>query len=401
MKQIKTDILIIGAGIIGVTLAIELKKKFPDQKILVIEKESAAGFHASGRNSGVLHAGFYYTEDSLKAKFCREGNIAMREYCLNNNLKLNQCGKLVIAKNKAELAGLKILYDRGIKNNVRLEMISEREAREIEPHVTTYQQAIFSPDTASVDPVEVINLLVKQAESLEIQFLYSEKYISFHFKNKIIITNKNKICTGLLINCAGLHADKIAKQFGFGLDYHIVPFKGLYLYADKNAGGLKTHIYPVPDLNYPFLGVHFTVTVNHQVKIGPTAIPAFWREQYDGLSRFSVFELFKILTLESRLFLKDQFHFRAIAMHELKKYNKKFLCNQAKYMLHNMDDYHFKTWGKPGIRAQLVNQKQGTLVNDFCFEGDKHSFHVLNAVSPAFTCSFPFAKYLVSRLIQA
>ncbi len=400
MQGIAADILIIGAGVIGISIALELKKQFPDQKIIIIEKESHAGFHASGRNSGVLHAGFYYTADSLKAKFCRDGNIAMRQYCLENNLKINQCGKLVITKDSSELNNLKILYDRGIANNVNLKLISEKEAREIEPRVKTVERAIFSPDTASVDPVEVINLLVKQAEALGIQFLFDEKYSSNNIKEKKVFTDKNKISTGFVINAAGLYADKIAKQYGFSADYEIVPFKGLYLYSDEKPGALKTHIYPVPDLNYPFLGVHFTITAAGKIKIGPTAIPAFWREQYNGFSRFSTTELIKILSLEAILFLQNKFHFRQVAIHELKKYNKQFLANQAKYMLDDMNIENFKVWGKPGIRAQLINKKDNSLVSDFCFEGDRYSFHVLNAVSPAFTCAFPFAQYLVSKLFS-
>ena len=398
MKKINDDVVIIGAGILGVTVALEIKKRFPEQNILIIEKESIAGFHASGRNSGVLHAGFYYTADSLKARFCRDGNRAMKRYCLENNLKINQNGKLVITKDASELSALKMLYDRGVKNGVRLDLISENEAKKIEPRVRTCEKAIFSPDTASVNPTEVMQSLVKKAEKQGIRFSFGEKYLNHDKKTKMIITNKRKRSAGFVINAAGLYADKIAKQFGFSLHYDIVPFKGLYLYSDEKVGALKTHVYPVPDLNYPFLGVHFTITVDGKIKIGPTAMPAFWREQYHVGNRFSASELVSILKREVILFAKNQFHFIKIAIQELKKYNKKCMANQAAYMLNDFSARNYKQWGKPGIRAQLVDTRNDTLVTDFCFEQDDYSLHVLNAVSPAFTCSFPLAAFLVDQL---
>ena len=219
MRTLKVDTLIIGAGVIGITIAIELKKRFPDQTIVIIEKESVAGFHASGRNSGVLHAGFYYTADSLKARFCRDGNRAMTTYCLEKKLTINQNGKLVITKNNDELKTLETLYNRGIHNGVNLKLISDQDAREIEPRVRTVKQAIFSPDTASVDPTEVIKSFVHDAKELGIVFLYNEKYLSHNIKEKTVTTCNRKINTDYVINTAGLYADKIAKQFGFSSHY--------------------------------------------------------------------------------------------------------------------------------------------------------------------------------------
>lgn len=395
-----TDFLVIGAGVIGITMALELKKRFPDQKIIIIEKESEAGFHASGRNSGVLHAGFYYTADSLKARFCRDGNRAMTQYCLENNLKINQNGKLVITKNELELNTLQTLYDRGIKNGVNLKLISAQEAREIEPRVRTVEKAIFSPDTSSVNPKEVMQSLIEKAAVQGIEISYEESYLSIDRVKKVVITNKRKIQAGFVINAAGLYADKIAKHFGFGEHYEIVPFKGLYLYSDESVGSLKTHVYPVPDLNYPFLGVHFTITAQGKIKIGPTAIPAFWREQYKGLSQFSISEMLQILKREAILLAQNKFHFRKVAFYEMKKYSKSFLARQATYMIDGMDINQYKTWGKPGIRAQLIDKQTNELMTDFCYEGDDYSFHVLNAVSPAFTCSLPFSEFLVSSITK-
>lgn len=400
MRVSTYDFVIIGAGVMGVTMSLELKKRYPDASILILEKEHEAGYHASGRNSGVLHAGFYYTADSLKAQFCRDGNRAMTQYCEEKKLKLNRNGKLVITKNESELAGLKTLYDRGKHNGVRLEWIDEKTTREIEPRVRTVGNAIFSPDTASVDPREVMHSLVNDAKSKGVEFLFQEHFLSYHSNKKIVNTNQRKINTGYVINAAGLYADKIAKQFGFSKHYEIVPFKGLYLYSDEPKGALKTHIYPVPDLNYPFLGVHFTITVDGKIKIGPTAIPAFWREQYHGVNRFSFSELLSIVKRESILYIKNKFHFRKVAVHELKKYRRAFLANEASYMLDDMNVNHFKQWGKPGIRAQLIDRRNNLLMSDFCYEGDENSFHILNAVSPAFTCSLPFSSFLVDNILE-
>ena len=397
-NNLQTDILIIGAGIIGVVMALELKKSFPDQSIQIIEKESLAGFHASGRNSGILHAGFYYTADSLKARFCRDGNRAMTQYCLENNLTINRCGKLVITKHENELKTLQTLYDRGIHNGVNLKLITAEEAREIEPRVRTVEKAIFSPDTASVDPVEVMASLVKKVEEKNIKINYDEPFISNNLKDKIVITNKRKIKTGFVVNAAGLYADKIARQYGFSQHYEIMPFKGLYLYSN-DVGALKTHVYPVPDLNYPFLGVHFTKTVSGDIKIGPTATPAFWRENYTNWEHFDVAEFFTILGFETKLFLSNAFNFRELAIEEMKKYNKNYFISLAKNMVQQIDPAGFTEFTKPGIRAQLLDKTTLSLVQDFVVEADRTSVHVLNAVSPAFTCAFPFSQFVVSNYI--
>lgn len=390
------DFLIIGGGVIGITVALTLKKKFPNTNIIILEKESEIGFHASGRNSGVLHAGFYYNSDSLKAKFCREGNRAMKQFCVENQLPLNNNGKLVVTKNESELTGLRTLYERGKKNNVNLHYIDEKTTQEIEPRARTVQHALFSPDTASVDPKIILNILVQKAVEQGITLLLNESYCA-HQKN-IVRTNKQKINAGFIVNAAGLYADKIAREFGFSQHYEILPFKGLYLYSSEHAAPLKTHIYPVPDLHYPFLGVHFTVTVDGKTKIGPTAIPAFWREQYKKLSRFSLNEFLKIIKRETILFSKNSDHFRQVAIHELKKYQKSFLKKEASSMITDFLSADFQTWGKPGIRAQLVDTRTNKLVTDFCIEGDARSIHILNAVSPAFTCAFPFSEYVVEMM---
>lgn len=393
------DYVIAGGGVIGINIAIELKKLIPQAKIAVLEKESVPAFHSSGRNSGVLHAGFYYTADSLKARFTAEGNEFLHDYCRTKKLHLNPCGKLVVAKNQDDFAQFPVLLERAKTNGVHLEEISLNEAKKLEPRVKSYQKALWSPKTSTIDPKEVLSSFIEDAKAMGIVVEYTCTYLKNLNDNKIL-TSLGVITFGYFINAAGLYADKVAHDFGFAKDYRILPFKGLYLYCQTNGPKLTRHIYPVPNLRNPFLGVHHTVTVDGRSKIGPTAIPAFWREQYDGFSRFSLSEFIRILGDEMGLFFQAGFDFRSLALEEIKKYSQSYLVNESKSMLEGVDQSNYKKWGVPGIRAQLFNIHEKKLIMDFCFEGDSNSFHVLNAVSPAFTCSQPFAKYMVSKIME-
>jgi len=396
MTKRVTDFLIIGGGIIGVNMAILARKRYPDRKVLLIEKEPDTGIHASGRNSGVLHAGFYYTSDSLKAKFTRDGNKALTEYCLEKGLSINRCGKLVVAKNEGELSTLQTLLERGQKNGVELYEITAKEASEIEPRIKTYQKALNSPNTSSIDPREVLASLVKDATSLGIDILTETMYLGKSANG--IKTNNGEIEAGYIINSAGLYADKIAKDFGFSQDHTIIPFKGLYLISSEPKGAIKTNIYPVPDLNNPFLGVHFTITVTGKIKLGPTAIPAFWREHYKGLSNFKLGEFVDIASREMGFFVRNEFGFRSLALQEILKYQKSYMVKLAQEMSTGVEVSQYRQRGPAGIRAQLFNTKSRKLEMDFYYEGDNRSFHVLNSVSPAFTCAFPFTEFLFNKI---
>ena len=395
------DFLIIGGGIIGISIARELKARHPDCTILLLEKENQCGLHGSGRNSGVLHAGFYYTSDSLKARFTRQGNQQLTEYCKTKKLKINQCGKLVVAKNEKEREGLKELLLRGKQNGVELNEISEAEAHDIEPKVKTCGKALFSPTTSTVDPTEVLSSLLKDAQNENIIIKVGEKYTGR--KINTIQTQTGNYEAGYIINAAGLYADTIGKDFGFSKDYSILPFKGLYLYSTEPAGTLRTNIYPVPNLHNPFLGTHFTVMVDGRSKIGPTAIPAFWREHYSGLNGFKLEEFVDILLRQTSLFAFSNFDFKQLAWEEIQKYYRPRLVELASNLLKEVKLQNYKLWGKAGIRAQLLNVKEKKLEMDFVLEGDSKSFHILNAVSPGFTCALPFAEYVceeINRLIK-
>ena len=399
MKKINSDFLIIGAGIIGLAIARELRIRYPSKTIIIIEKEKDVAYHSSGRNSGVLHAGFYYTSDSLKAKFTKEGNRLLKEYCIGKGIRVNYSQKVVVAQNKDELNTLYDLKQRGIRNGVNVKIIDEYELEKIDPNIKTYKKALYSPDTATVDPIEVCQSIKKDLIDDGINFYFEDEYIKKLDANTIK-TNKNIFSAEKIINCAGLYADKIAKDFSFSKNYVIIPFKGIYLKYNGDDKPIKTNIYPVPNLNNPFLGVHYTTTEDGTIKIGPTAIPAFWRENYSGLNNFKFRELIQILKFEIKLFITNSFNFRRLAYSEIKKYNKNHLISLATDMVKTIKQKNFNEWSNPGIRAQLLDINSLELLQDFVVEGDDKSIHILNAVSPAFTSSIPFAKWVVENYIE-
>lgn len=376
------DYLIVGSGIIGMTIAYELINQNSYLKIAICEKEEDVAKHASGRNSGVLHAGFYYSANSLKAKFTVDGNRLMKEFCKENNIFVKNTQKIVVAKDEKELEGIYELQKRSETNGVETQIITEEEVFKIDPNIKTYKEALFSPNTASVDPKEVC---------YKLRDILKEKCVDFFFNTSFEDCN---LGYKYLINSA----DKIAQKFGLAKNYTMLPFKGIYLKYMTNKTDIKTNIYPVPNLANPFLGVHYTITNDGSIKIGPTAIPAFWRENYKGFDNFSLKELLGILYYDTKLFLLNSFNFRKLAIEEMKNYSSKVFIQKAKDMVKSIKD-DFKPI-PAGIRAQLLNTKTNELVQDFVIEHGVNSTHILNAVSPAFTCSFAFAKYVVEEINQ-
>lgn len=384
LENKKYDFLIVGAGIIGLTIAYELIKRNSKLKIAIIEKEEDVAKHASGRNSGVLHAGFYYTENSLKAKLTKLGNKKMKEFCYDNDIKVNETEKIVVAQNKEELKIIDELFRRAKKNSVDVSIISSDEVKKIDPNIKTYKKALYSPSTASVNPIQVCFKLKENLidQGVDFKFNYAFDHIDFEYH--------------YLINCAGLYADKIAKQFGLSKDYTILPFRGAYLKYNGPEKIINRNVYPVPNLKNPFLGVHFTITSDNHIKIGPTASPALWRENYSGLSRFSLKEFCSIIYYQGKLFLLNSFGFRGLAFDAIKNFFKKSIILSASKLVYDVN-HNFSNIS-PGIRAQLLNIKTNELVQDFVIQHEKKSTHILNAVSPAFTCSFAFATYTVDEI---
>jgi L-2-hydroxyglutarate oxidase LhgO len=390
------DFVVIGGGIIGVSIALAIRGRWPDASVTLLEKEDRCGQHASGRNSGVLHGGLYYAKDSLKARFTVDGNRRLSEYCQDRNLPYDRCGKLIVTRHPRELAQLDELAQRGRANGVELHTLDEREASRIEPRARTVEKALFSPKTAVVDPVAVVDSLVSDALEMGIGIHASTRYLGR--RGDVVLTDRGSISAGFVVNAAGLHADRVAHDYGFGRDYRILPFKGLYLNCSNPEEKLRVHVYPVPDPRFPFLGVHFTRTVQGGLMIGPTALPAFWREQYAGMERFRFTELMTTLMSEAQMFLTNGSGFRELAWRELPKYSKQTLFRRAGELVPDVGRVSDWSWGRPGIRAQLYHTRKRELVDDFILEGDDRSLHVLNAVSPAFTCAVPFADFVVDAI---
>lgn len=392
------DFLVIGGGVIGLSIARELKARHKHTRIILIEKESSCGAHASGRNSGVLHAGFYYSPDSLKAKFTRLGNEQLTAYCEEKKIPLNRCGKLVVAKDAADLPSLDELVKRGRANTIEIHELTEAEAKQIEPRVKTFERALFSPRTSTVNPQQVVDAMQRDAMQEGVEIRFGSAYVSR--TDQGVRTNSETVTAGYVVNAAGLYADKIAIDYGFSEKYRILPFKGLYLYSNEPPGALRTNIYPVPDLRNPFLGVHFTITADGKAKIGPTAIPAFWRENYEGLRNFKLGEMMEVAGRGLGLLTNAQFDYRRLAMEEIAKYSRSRMVALASVLAEGVTESNYQKWGRPGIRAQLLDITKKKLEMDFVLEGDHRSMHVLNAVSPAFTCSLPFAGHVCDQIEQ-
>ncbi len=382
----------------GLALARELKTRFPGRSVCVLEKEKEVGLHASGRNSGVLHAGFYYSADSLKAKFTKDGNAEMKKFCREKGIPVNECRKVVVAQSEDELESLYELEKRGIKNGVEVKLVDEKELASIDKNVRTVKWALFSPTTATVNPVDIC-----QAMQSELLAMGVEIRLGVEYRRKIgegaVAAGDAVYEAGMIVNCAGLYADKVAHDFGFADEYVVIPFKGIYLKYHSNDKPVSINVYPVPNLKNPFLGVHFTITADNAVKIGPTAIPAFWRENYAGMGGFNAKEMWETVRHECALFAKNSFGFRDLAVAEIRKYNKRHLAKMARNMVYAIDENRFTEWTRPGIRAQLLNTRTSELVQDFMVAGDRRSVHILNAVSPAFTCSLPFTRWVAEKFI--
>ena len=253
-NEVTADFLIVGAGIMGLALAREIRVREPAARIGVVEKEPVPAWHASGRNSGVFHAGFYYTSDSLKALFTREGNRLWRDYCRERGLATNPCGKVVVARNEAEVEGIRELKRRGDKNGVEVSIVDERELAQIEPNARTCGIALWSPTTTTVDPGAVAKSLAADLASRWVQFFYGTPYRT-NLGNRRIRAGETVFSYGTFVNAAGLHADRIARDFGFARNVTILPFKGVYLEyegATAQDSPVRTNIDPVPDLAQPF-----------------------------------------------------------------------------------------------------------------------------------------------------
>ena len=389
------DFGVIGAGIVGLAMANRIRQTHPNSTIAVFDKEKSVGEHASGRNSGVLHAGFYYSPDSLKAALTRDGNKLLRDFCSDEKIQVKENGKVVVAQNPSEVAALQELHRRGNANGVATELVNPERLAELEPLAKTSELALWSPHTAVADPLEVTQALAAKVirEGTSIKFGHEVKRTT---PNRII-TSFGNFSVGHIINCAGLYADKVAKQFGYCDDYAMLPFKGLYWYGNWEPGKLKHHVYPVPDVRNPFLGVHLTVTITGRAKIGPTAIPIFSRESYAGFGGLSPKEILNIVGIYPKFLTSSHHDVLGLIKTEMPKYLQRHLVSQAKSLVPSVEPKDFKERGKPGIRAQLLDIKNKRLEMDFVVRGDENSTHLLNAVSPAWTSALAMANHVCKK----
>lgn len=394
------DLIVLGAGITGLSVARQKILDEPDCKILIIEKECKAGMHGSGRNSGVLHSGIYYPTDTLKAKFCSEGSKLMANYCKKNNLPIVKCGKVVLPTKAEDKGQIDILYERGLKNGASVKIISQKELSEIEPEANTMtQRALYSPNTSVVDPYAILDKIQTELNNSGVTILFNEKVISANPDQSTIKTNKdNNFKYKHLINCTGQHSDIVSKIFNVGKKYTLLPFKGLYYGLNKNSNiQLNGLIYPVPDLNVPFLGIHSVKLVDGGIFFGPTAIPAFGREHYQGFKGVNIKEASSISYHLLRQYISNKQGFRSYTHQEASRFLKSEFLKSMQSLIPRLSSGDLIESEKVGIRAQLLDTERNELVMDFIVKRVDNTTHVLNAVSPAFTSAFSFAKYILNK----
>lgn len=389
------DFLIIGGGVVGLSVARALLQRFDKRRIVVLEAEAQLSAHASGRNSGVLHAGFYYTSDSLKAKLCAAGNRAWRAYCGEHGLVVRESGKVVIARTDAEAKELDVLHQRALSYGIPIERVEPERLRQLEPLARSERPALFSPTTASVDPRAVMQCLANDLRGAGVTIEMGNRAVAV--QDGLVRTASDGYDAGCVINAAGLGADRVAGWYGCGRDYALVPFRGVYIEAVGDVR-LQRHVYPVPNPETPFLGVHFTVRADGQVKIGPSASVALWRHQYGGPAGFSLSEACEIGAVLPRMIAAGGAGMRKLVVEETIKLNPARMRHLASRLVTGVDMSVFRRRGAVGIRAQLVRRDTGALVSDFVIEDGERSVHVLNAISPGFTCAIPFAELIVDRV---
>lgn len=394
----KCDVLVIGAGVVGLSIGIALLQSRPNLKVLVAEKENEIGLHASGRNSGVIHAGFYYSPNSLKAKFCRDGNLELRKLAKKYSIPVKDVGKVVVTRNDDEDSRLSTLFERGIANGVDLEIHPQGKLKEFEPLTITHNRFMWSPSTGISDSISIV-------KAMRDEFLSMGGKI--HFDSKVnlgeslgeIHDASRQFTFRHVVNAAGAQADRISRSVGVGTDYAMLPFMGIYSATSVKNLALQRLVYPVPHPINPFLGVHFTITIDGKVKIGPTAIPIAGREQYSFTEGWSGSDIAQALKGMKSLISGNSHDFGAILKSEWPKIIQKLLVKESLELVPSADQVRDWQRKPPGIRAQLVHLPTGKLEQDFIVATKTNSTHILNAVSPGWTSSIPFGRHVVEDYI--
>lgn len=399
--KISPKICIVGGGIIGLTLAYKLKRRYPNSYIYIFEKENAVGEHQSGNNSGVLHCGLHYLPGSLKAKLSVNGIHQMISFCREHEIDHELCGKVVVAAKDHEIAGINELARRGLRNGLNdLKFLNKKELQKREPNVIGVK-SLLVPQEGIIDYKQVAFKLKMLLENLGVNVLLNNEVRSLksHVSNKsILISDFFEGEFDLVFNCAGLFSDRLYSKFtGKRSLVKIIPFRGEYMHLSSNFQELFNHlIYPVPDPVYPFLGVHFTRLIDGGKEVGPNAVLAFKREGYRNTD-FSLPDFIESVTYVGlRKFIRKNFWY---SMNEIKSsiFPSAFVANAQK-MIPDLREYMFEKRGTAGVRAQAITE-EGTLLNDFKIIREGNQIHVLNAPSPGATASFAIAEYIVDNYV--
>ena len=386
------DVAIIGSGIVGLATALNLTERFPRARVVILEKEPRIAAHQTGHNSGVIHSGIYYRPGSYKAQQCGEGKGLMRAFCEKHGIKVVDCGKVIVATSADELPRLQTLYERGQANGVPVEMIEPDRLREIEPHAAGIR-AIWSPTTAIVDFTEVAQAMASdlRQRGVEIEIGAGVTQIARTGDGVDLWATRRAVLAKRIINCAGLYCDVVARMAGARPDLQIVPFRGEYYMIRPDRRHLvRTLIYPVPDPEFPFLGVHFTNTVHGEVEAGPNAVLAFSREGYT-FGRVRPWELGHTLTY-SGVWHMARKYWKTGSYEMYRSLSKKAFVKALQRLVPEIRPEDVERGGA-GVRAQAV-APDGALIDDFRIVADDTGIHVLNAPSPGATASLSIGKHI-------
>ncbi len=392
----KTDIIIVGGGIVGLATAYHLSQNVPHFRIAILEKEESLAFHQSGRNSGVLHSGIYYKPGSLKAKNCRAGKTLMEQFCTKQEIPFDICGKVIVATNESEIPTLHDIYERGQANGVQCALIGISRLQELEPH-TAGIEAIHVPESGIVDYKRVCSRLAELLIEKGHQIVTRAKVIGIQERTQSVtaVTYAGDFEAKYLINCAGLQSDRVTKMTGVDSPAQIVPFRGEYYELKPEAEHLcRGLIYPVPDPKFPFLGVHFTLMIGGQVECGPNAVLAFAREGY-RFTDFSVTDIGEIIRFPG--FQKLAVKYWHTGLGEMwRSANKNAFVKALRKLIPAVQAKHLVK-APAGIRAQALFPN-GAMVDDFAFKISRRIVNVVNAPSPAATASLAVGKSIAEKL---
>jgi L-2-hydroxyglutarate oxidase LhgO len=396
----KSDITIVGAGIVGLATAMALLKKRPDLRVVVLEKEDRVAAHQTGNNSGVIHAGLYYKPGSLKARMAAEGARRMIEFCQEHDLPYELTGKVVVATGEEELPRLEELYRRGTANGVPgLKKIGVEEIKEYEPYAQGVA-GLWSPNTGIVDYLAVCRKYAEIIESAggEIRFNTEVTGIEESSEGLVVETTGNEVHSRALINCGGLQSDLIAQMTGSTHGLRIVPFRGEYYELRPESRKLvRGLIYPVPDPRFPFLGVHFTKRISGSVEAGPNAVLAFAREGYKKTD-FDVGYVAGLVTFRGFWVMAAKY-WRMGFGEMYRSWNRRAFVTALQVLVPELTIEDVKSGGA-GVRAQAMDSK-GNLLDDFSFIETPNAIHVLNAPSPAATASLMIGEGIVERAVES